>query len=215
MVIGTKPKCFPSCAIDNKGLSPDDLNGETTDGGEETPSLPGEGVITYIDDMGVEEMSQYLRGKVFQAGSYHAAASIGEAVYFNAEGDGYYWFCNSMDQQSRIRAEYGIWGLEDGMMATTTQKMVEWVDGHFTRAYASTSSRYELHDYNEILTEVDIEDSNNFRMFKFTHEGYGEEMGFRWIGRDFYYCPAVAVIDDLEQYYAGYFSLMAADPHSK
>ena len=157
--------------------------------------------------MSATEISQYLRGKVFQAGSYHAAALVGEVIYFTEEDNEYYWFCSAMDQQSRIRAEYGVWGLEGGFMTTTTLKMIEWVDGHFTKAYGSTGSRYELEGYNQVLTDVDIEQDNNFRVFRFSHDGYGEEMGFYWSGWAYYYCPAVARIDDLKEYYGEYFSM--------
>ena len=163
--------------------------------------------IVYIDDMSVDEITKYLRGKVFQLGSYHAAAGIGAVMCFTPEGNEYYWFCSSMDGQSRIRAEYGVWELDDGFITTTTQKLVEWIDGHFTAAFGSTGSRFELEDYNEVLTKVDIESWNNFRMFKFNNEFSGEELGFSWMG-DYYYCPAVADFDYLKEYYENYFSLL-------
>ena len=84
-----------------------------------------EGEIVYLDEMSVEDISQYIRGRIFQRGSSAMAAGLGEVIYFSPQGNEYYWFCSSMDAQSRIRAEYGTWELEDGYMTTTTRKFIE------------------------------------------------------------------------------------------
>jgi len=64
--------------------------------------------------MSVEEISQYLRGKVFQKGGPYMGSGLGEVFCFAPQGNTYHWFCSSMDEQSRVRAEYGTWALTDG-----------------------------------------------------------------------------------------------------
>jgi len=190
----------------NKSMETPAHSIEVDKNAQETSDLR-EDEIFYLNDMSAEESSQYIRGKVFQGYSYRMAAGIGEVLFFTPESNEYFWFCSSMDRQSRIRAEYGTWTLEDGFLSTTTLKIIEWVDGHFDTAYGSTASRYELADYIEVLTEVDIESWTNFRMFKFLpydQESSSEEMGFYYQGKAYYY---VTLLDEMEALYDSYFSL--------
>jgi hypothetical protein len=160
----------------------------------------------YLYDMSAEDISQYIRGKVFQVGSFSMASGLGEIIFFTPQGNEYFWFCNSMDDQSRLRAEYGVWELQDGFLTTTALKFIEWVDGHFVAAEGSTASRYMLEDYNEVLTEVDIVNWTNFHMFKFLL--YEEvEMGFYWAGAEYYYFPSGGDYDNLREDYERYFAL--------
>lgn len=138
----------------------------TTDAAQETSDLqPGERVFDV--DMSVEEISQFLRGRVFQRGGSSVAAGMGELIFFTPEGNEFFWFCSTMDAQSRIRAEYGTWELEDGFMTSTTLRLVERIDGHFVRSSGSIATRFTLVDFNEVVTEVNIASSDNFRMFRF------------------------------------------------
>jgi len=175
---------------------------------EETYTLPDDEII-YLYNMGVEGIVQYIRGEVFQMGSDIVAADIGNVICFTPQGNEYYWFCTSMDQESRIRAEYGTWELKDGFMATTTLKFIEWIDGHFTSAEGSTGSRFELEDYHEVLTEADIKSEFNFRMFKFLQDDSEEEaLGFYYGGAHYYYYSSFTSFDEIEEYFAYYISLL-------
>ena len=165
-----------------------------------------EGELVYHYDMSAEDISQYISGKIFQMGSYSMASGYGEIIYFTPEGNEYFWFCSSMDDQSRLRAEYGVWELEDGFLTTTALKFIEWVDGHFEAADGSTASRYTLVDYNEVLTEVNITNWTNFHMFEFLL--YDEtEMGFYWAGAEYYYFPSCGGYDVIREDYDHYFTL--------
>ena len=163
------------------------------------------GEPVYIDGIDLEEISTFLRGNVFQAHTSGIASGNGELIYFTPEGNEYYWFCSSMDQQSRLRAEYGTWEIDGGFMTLTTLMLREWVGGHFATAYGSTASRFELEDYDVVLTEVNIESFSNFRMFRFlpSEPQYTEEdLGFRCIGTDFFHVP---YLDDEIPGYLEYF----------
>ena len=165
-----------------------------------------EGELVYLYEMNAEDISQYIRGKIFQEGSYSMASGIGEIIYFTPEGNEYFWFCNSMDAQSRIRAEYGVWKLKDGFLTTTALKFVEWVGGHFIAADGSTASRYTLVDYNEVLTEVNIKNWTNFHMFAFLL--YDEPaLGFYWAGAEYYYFPSCGGYEVIREDYNDYFLL--------
>ena len=173
----------------------------------ETSGEWNEGELVYLYDMSAKDISQYIRGKVFQEGSFFMASGYGELIYFTPKGNEYFWFCNSMDEQSRLRAEYGVWKLKDGFMTTTALKFVEWVGGHFAAASGSTASRYELKDYNEILTDVKIKNETNFHMFEFKLYDVKPELGFYWAGAYYYYFPSCGGYKAIREDYDDYFVL--------
>ena len=188
---------------------PTTVSGEATENARETPDDPREDEKIPVDNMGVEEISRYLRGKVFQKGDPYMAAGLGEVFCFAPEGNAYYWFCSAMDEQSRVRAECGTWALTDGYIALTTEKLVEWQGGHFAAPSGSTGSRFELVDYDQVLTEADIESESNFSMFKFPlYDEDDYELGFYCVGNDYFYAPGSGGMDYLREAYEGYFSLL-------
>jgi hypothetical protein len=167
--------------------------------------------LVYLYDMKADEISAHIRGKIFQCDGYYVAAGWGELLYFAPQGNEYYWFCNGMDEQSRIRAEYGTWELKDGFMTTTATKIVEWVGGRCTQACGITGSRYELEGYNEVLTKIDIESEFNFHMFKFNrrYQDYTEDdFGFYYNGKEYYNLLGIGGIGSLKKEYERYFSLL-------
>ena len=87
------------------------VTSKTTENVQEPPD-PQEDERIPVDDMSVEEISRYLRGKVFQQGDPYMGSGLGEVFCFTPEGNTCYWFCSSMDEQSRVRAEYGTWALQ-------------------------------------------------------------------------------------------------------
>ena len=162
-----------------------------------------------VDDMSEEEIREFLRGKVFQVGSAGMAAGYGALLCFPAEGDEYYWFCSAMDRQSRVRAEHGAWALEGGFMTFSTDKLVEWQGGSFSFPTGSTGSRFELNDYDVVVSPVDIESSFNFRMFKFGHpEPTDIQLGFNCGAFGNLYNLSSMGIDVLEMDYAENFALL-------
>ena len=181
-------------------------NNEAPEEFQEMPSFYDD-VNTIINIRDDEEISQNLRGKVFQSWPFDAAVGENEALYFTPQDKEYYWFCSSMDLQSRIRAEYGVWEVEEGFMATTALKLIEWIGGHFAGAgpYESTGNRFGLVGYDEVLTEVNIESQNSFIMY--IDPGDKENLSIEWIGGKYYYRPDVLDIDSLEEYYENYFTL--------
>jgi hypothetical protein len=200
---------FVGCNFDESNaeiIEMPSVNSIATVDAEEIADLQ-EGEIVYLNDMNVEEISQYINGNVFQGNSYSIGSGLGEVICFIPESNEYFWFCSSMDAQSRIRAEYGTWILEDGFMTTTTLKLIEWIDGHFTTAYGSIGSRFELVDYNEVLTEVNIESQFNFRMFKFLYFTGNEGLGFYFMGNEYYPIGGIGGIEGLKEDYERYFSL--------
>jgi len=82
------------------------VSNETTKNMQDTLE-PQEDEKIPVDNMGVEEISQYILGKVFQAGHPYVGSGLGDVFCFAPESNTYYWFCSSMDEQSRVRAEYG------------------------------------------------------------------------------------------------------------
>jgi len=181
---------------------------KTTENTQEEPEEDETIPIEPVDNMSTEEITQYLRGKVFQLGHPYMAAGLGEVFCFAPEGNGYYWFCSSMDEQARVRAEYGTWALSDGYITFNTEKLVEWQGGHFAASSGSTGSRYELVDYDELLTEVDIESEFNFNMFKFPYGDSEYEFGFYCAGYNYFYAPGSGGMDYLREEYEGYFALL-------
>ena len=161
-----------------------------------------------VDDMSVEEIGEFLRGRVFQAGSAWMAAGYGAILCFPEVGNEYYWFCSSMDRQSRVRAEHGTWEMEEGFMTFTTDKLVEWQGGNFSCPTGSTGSRFELNDFYIVVSPVDIESSFNFRMFKFGHpEPTDIQLGFICGSFGALYNLSYMGIDVLEKDYEENFAL--------
>jgi len=198
---------------ENSGI-PTAGNGASGDSKESSAIREDE--VVYLDNLSVSEITQYMRGKIFQAGGYSFASAWGRLIYFTPQGNEYYLFSSNMDAQSRIRAEYGIWGLEDGFMTTTTLKLIEWIDGHFEESDGSTGSRFHLVGFNEVLTEVHIESSGNFHMFSFISDSFGEEKGFYFDGSEYYYYPYVEDFDALRKGYERYYALFeqsGEEPH--
>ena len=181
------------------------VNGSAGDSQESSDLQEGE--VVYHYDMSVEVISQYIHGRVFQAGSYRLASAWGRLLYFTPQGNEYYLFSSNMDAQSRIRAEYGTWDLNDGFMITTTLKLIEWTNGHFEESDGSTGSRFHLVGFNEVLTEANIESSRNFHMFTFLSDSFGEELGFYYDGNEYFYYPYVKDFDELRNGYEQYFAL--------
>ena len=185
------------------------IDNEATDNTQEAPD-PQEGEKISVDNMSVEEISQYIRGKVFQEGDPYMGSGLGEVFCFAPEGNTYYWFCSSMDEQSRVRAERGTWALTDGYVTLNTEKLIEWQGGHFVAPSDSTGSRFELVDYDQVLTETDIESEFNFSMFKFLmgDEEDDCDLGFYCVGNDYFYAPGLGGLDYLQEAYEEYFSLL-------
>jgi|GEM_PF-2666928 len=169
-----------------------------------------EGATIPVDDMSTEEIAQFLRGKLFQKGDPHMAAGFGELYTFAPQGSTYHWFCSSMDGQARVRAEHGTWALKDGYIVLTAQKLIEWQGGHFAAPFGSIGSRLALEDFDQTLTEVDIESESNFQMFRFpTDNGDdSDELGFCCAGSDYFYAPSLGGIDHLREEYEEYFALL-------
>ena len=162
-----------------------------------------------VDDMGVEEIKGFLRGSVFQKGFAGMAAGYGELMCFSLDGNEYYWFCSSMDQQSRVRSEHGSWELEEGFMSFSTDRLVEWQGGSFSGPTGSTGSRFELNGYDVVVSPVDIESSFNFRMFKFGHpEPTDIQLGFTCGSFGDMYNLSSMGIDVLEMDYKDNFALI-------
>jgi len=181
---------------------------ETTGNVRETPD-PQENEKILVDNMGVEEISQYLRGKVFQKGDPYMAAGLGEVFSFASQDNTYYWFCSAMDEQSRVRAEYGTWALTDGYITLTTQKLIEWQGGHFVAPSGSAGSRFSLEGFDQVLTEVNIESESNFQIFQFPMGDEDEyEFGFSCVGYDYFYAPGSGGMDYIKEVYEEYFSLL-------
>ena len=199
---------FASCKLDeNNGKVVDDPpTGSTTAENTQDPLIPPDDEKIPVDNMGTEEISQTLRGKVFQKGDPYMASGLGEVFCFAPQGNTYYWFCSSMDEQSRVRAEYGTWGLTDGYIVLTTQKLIEWQGGHFAAPSGSAGSRFTLEGFDRVLTEADIESESNFSMFQFPM-GDAYEFGFYCIGSDYFYAPGSGGMDYLREIYEECFSL--------
>jgi len=184
------------------------VSSKTTENVQEPPDSQ-EGEKIPADDMSVEEISQAIRGKVFQQGGPYMGSGLGEVFCFAPESNTYYWFCSSMDEQSRVRAERGTWTLTDGFITLTTEKLVEWQGGHFVAPSGSAGSRFSLEGYDQTLTEVSIESESNFSMFKFHLYDEDEfEYGFYCVGNDYFYAPGSGGIDTLKEEYEEYFSLL-------
>ena len=180
---------------------------QTQDTPEPRDILEGETIP--VDDMGTEEVAEFLRGKLFQKGGPHMAAGFGELYSFAPQGNVYYWFCSSMDEQSRVRAEYGTWALKDGYIVLTAQKLIEWQGGHFTAPFGSAGSRFALEGFDQTLTGVNIESESNFHMFRFPSDTEGEyELGFYCIGGDYFHAPGLGGMDQLKEAYEEYFALL-------
>ena len=205
ILILTVPNAAPSNGTSESSFWVEEGNSDFWEEGNADFSEEGE--LIYHYDMSAKDISEYIRGKIFQEGSYSMASGIGEIIYFTPEGNEYFWFCSSMDAQSRIRAEYGIWKLKDGYMTTTAQKFVEWVDGYFTAANGSVGTRYILEDYNEILTDVNIKNESNFHMFEFRLYDEDPELGFYWEGAEYYYFPSCGGYETIREDYDRYFTL--------
>jgi len=187
--------------------------GETKGRGNEGARPPGMGDITYIDDMGADEIPQYLRGKAF-IDYPHASAGWGEIMYFAPQGNEYYWFCGSGDGQSRLRAAYGVWApAEDGRMVLTTHKLIEREGGRYIGPDASYGTRFVLQDFDPVLTEVNIETEMNIRPFQYVlwvddETGDVTAYGTGFSGMGDYYCnPAYVDADSLREAYEMYFTL--------
>jgi len=198
MALVTLPSCMPGEARRESGRP------------------PAMGDISFIDDMSADEITQYLRGKVF-IDYPHASAGWGEIMYFAPQGDEYYWFCSSGDGQSRLRAAKGTWSLTDDGMTLATQKLIEWEGGHYTGIEASYGTRFVLHDYDAVVSEVQIETETHIQLFQYvlwtddeTGDVTASEMGFSGaggVGVSYYCNPGYVDADSLKEFYEPYFTL--------
>jgi hypothetical protein len=154
--------------------------------------------INYLDNLSSEEIERSIRGKAFQSYSYYMAAGWGDLFCFTPQGNEYYWFVSSMEETpSRIRAEYGTWELDRlGFITFTALKLIEWVGGSWIDG--RPSYRFDLFGYDEVLTEIHIEDWTNFRVFT---DDRGE-VGFRVWGQEYFCTPVSDVKTDFERYFS-------------
>ncbi|MDR1688064.1 MAG: hypothetical protein LBS21_05575 [Clostridiales bacterium] len=176
-----------------------------------TGTEPIDEMITYNYDRNAEEIIRKLRGNIFHRSAI-MPSSNDEIYYFFPDGNEYFWFCSAMDGQSRLRAEYGVWNVEDGFFHTTALRIVEWVGGDFERAYGGTGSRYELHGFDEISRDVNLELYSNFRWFDFLPQftDYYERIGwgFSVSGYNYLYYTDGIGVERLKQDYSEYISLL-------
>ena len=98
--------------------------------------------------------------------------------------------------------------MTDGYITLNTEKLIERQGGHFIAPTGSTGSRFELVDYDQVLTEADIESEFNFNMFKFPYGENEYELGFTCAGGDYFYAPGSGGMGYLQEAYEEYFSLL-------
>ena len=161
--------------------------------------------ILIMNDMKNNDILRAIRGKVFQADIYYMASGYAELICFSPTGNDYFILCSTMDEQSRIRAEYGTYKIEDGFLITTTQMLLESVNGHYEAATGSTGSRFQLTDYDLLMSEVNIVSEFNFDMFMYSLYGQSNSYGFYYCGKGYYDFSHNLSYSEVKKEYAEYF----------